>query len=381
MRSFSLKKAIYILLSVQIIVMSPSCSHGGDDGSAGGEEASQGHEHEGAVEMSPEEAKKFGVESERLVPGSFTEVIRVTGKIQPAATDRMIVTARKSGILTLAPGVTEGRSVSTGAVIGSVSAKGVQGGDISAAAHASLATAKRELDRITPLYNAGLVTASEYNAALGAYHEASAGIGTSPGVGAVMAPCSGTITEILVSSGQYVEVGAQIATIAKNTRLTLKADVPEKYFSSIPGIVSANFRPDHGDETFSISGMGGHRISGDASSAAVNGYVPLYFSFNSNGKVAPGAYAEVYLLGTVRQGVLSVPRSAIIEMQGNKYVYIVEHGHAYEKRLVETGASDGIRVEILSGVKDGETVVVKGASVVRMKETSAIAPPGHSHNH
>lgn len=361
-----------------------SCGGGKDehDGHEEEEEHGHGHEHEGAVELKEGQAKQFGVEWMKIEPGSFAEVVRVSGRVEPAATDRMTVTARRSGIITLSSGITVGSQVGAGTLIGTISSRGVQGGDASAAAHAAVEASKRELDRLTPLYKDGIVTAGAYNEALRAYREAVALAGSSPaGSGSETAPCAGTVTDLFVQSGQYVEVGAQIAIVSRNTRLTLRADVPEKYYSLIPAIVTANFRPDHSDEVLSLSSLGGRRISGDASASARNGYIPLYFSFDSRGKVAPGAYAEIYLIAGERHGVLSVPREAIIEMQGKKYVYVVEHGHAFEKRLVETGASDGNRVELLDGIKPGEEVVVKGASVVRMAETSAVAPPGHSHNH
>ena len=79
--------------------------------------------------------------------------------------------------------------------------------------------------------------------------------------------------------------------------------------------------------------------------------------------------------------MISVPRDALVEIQGNKYVYVAEDEDEYEKRLVKTGVSDGRRIEILQGLEEGDKVVSKGASIIRMAEVSAIAPPSHSHNH
>lgn len=341
------------------------------------------HEHEGAIVLKPEQAERFGVATAAFTPAEFAEIIRVSGRIEPAPSDIMTVTARKSGIITLAPGMTQGQSVSAGTLIGSISAKGVQGGDANAAARATLESAKRELDRLTPLYKEGLVTASTYNAAEQAYKEASAlsGGGTTSGGGSEVSPCAGTVTDIMVSSGQYVEVGTPIATVAKSSKLTLRADLPERHTAHLAAIQGAKFRPDYADTVFSIAALGGKRISGSSTSGAREGYIPVYFSFNSNGATIPGAYTEVFLQGAPRSEVYTLPRKALIEMQGNRYAYVKVHDDAYEKRLVKTGASDGERVEILGGIAPGEEVVTEGATIVRMAETSAIAPPGHSHNH
>lgn len=55
-------------------------------------------------------------------------------------------------------------------------------------------------------------------------------------------------------------------------------------------------------------------------------------------------------------------------------------GH-YAKHVVSTGATDGQNIEILSGLHADENVVVKGAHIIRMAETSSTAVPGHTHNH
>lgn len=354
--------------------------HDHDHGHEGEEEE---HHHDGAIIMEAEKAAAFGIATETFSPGTFAEVIKVSGRIEPAPSDRMTVTARKSGIFTLAHGITPGCSVGAGALIGTISTKGVQGGDVNSAARIAAEAAKRELDRLTPLYKDGLVTAADYNAAERAYKEALALAGNNQGAvsGSENSPCAGTLTDIFVSSGQYVEVGTPIASVAKNSQLTLRADVPEKFIAHIGSVTTANFRPDYSDKTFLLSELDGKKISSETSAAARNGYIPLYFSFRSNGETLPGAYAEIYLKGAPKEGAYTLPRTALVEMQGNKYVYVCRHGHAYEKKVVATGASDGERVEILSGIEPGDEVVTKGATIVRMAETSAIAPPGHTHNH
>ncbi|MDE5975136.1 MAG: HlyD family efflux transporter periplasmic adaptor subunit, partial [Muribaculaceae bacterium] len=194
---------------------------------------------------------------------------------------------------------------------------------------------------------------------------------------------AGHITAIFVASGDYVETGAPIATIVKNSRLTLRADVPQRYSNLIPAITSANLRPEHSNETISLSDIGGRPVAPGSVNPSTNGYIPVYFTFNSTAATTPGAFVEVYLLTSQRTNVLTVPREALVEMQGNYYAYVKLKGHndAFEKRLVKTAASDGVNFEVIDGLAQGEEVVVKGATVVRMAETSAIAPPGHSHNH
>lgn len=59
---------------------------------------------------------------------------------------------------------------------------------------------------------------------------------------------------------------------------------------------------------------------------------PVYFTFDNPGILQPGVYAEVYLITCSRDSVLSVPRSALTEQEGNYAVFVKVHDDAYEKR-------------------------------------------------
>ena len=342
----------------------------------------EGHDHSGLIEMKESTMKRFGVETEKINPSEFSEVTLVSGRIEAKASDEGVATATRNGILTLSPTINVGVKVGAGSSIGSISASNVQGGDPTVQAIAMRNAAKRELDRLKPLHDDGIVSTEEYNNALRAYEEADAAVKTSKqGSASVNSPKAGVITQLLAKSGEYVEIGQRIAVISGNTSLTLRADVPEKYIGRLSGITSANFRPASSDLILDIDELNGKMISNAGSSVSENGYIPLYFSFSNNGAVAPGAFAEIFLKSGVRHDVISVPKEAIVEINGNKCVYAAHGKDHFIKHLVTLGASDGKRVEVLSGLDAGEDVVVKGAQAVRMAETSATAVPGHTHNH
>ena len=109
-------------------------------------------------------------------------------------------------------------------------------------------------------------------------------------------------------------------------------------------------------------------------------YIPVTFEFDNRGSVVPGSFAEVWLLTSKRENVLSLPVSAITEEQGLYFVYLKMDASCYTKREVTLGESDGARTEILSGIKAGDNVVVKGAYNVKLASASN-AIPAHTHNH
>lgn len=369
-----------ILISFVLCLSLFSCGKGNNESE--GHHSEEEHHHSG-LEIDSVKAENLGIIKEKAVKSPFREVIKTGGVLESANSDNFTITAKKSGIVTLSSDITEGKSINKGATIATISSQGVQGGDANMAAAANLEAAKKEYERLKPLYEERLVTAATFREAERAYKEAqalSAG-GSGGGSSSATSPIDGQITSLAVKSGDFVDVGSPIATVSKNSQLTLKADLPVRYSSSLGTIESANFKTSTMDTAVSLQNLGGRLISGNSTTAGTNGYIPVYFSFSGNSISYPPGYVEVFLLCKEKPGIISVPRSAIIEMQGNKYIYVVENGDDYAKRLVKTGASDGQRVEILEGLAEGEEYVSKGATSMRMAEVSAIAPPAHNHNH
>lgn len=340
------------------------------------------HDHDAdEIILEPEMAQRMGVVVEEVAPGEFCEVIAVSGQIMPAPADVAVASANVAGRLTLSQGLVPGMAVSRGQTLGSISAAAISGGDPNAAARTALEAARRELERARPLHEQGIVSDKEY-AALQAQYDAAAALYSPAALsGVVSAPISGVITEVLAAQGEVVEVGQPVARITATQRLTLRADLPQQYASMLPAITSANIRPQGTTEAIPLAHYGVQRTSGAAAATASAGYIPVTFTFRNPGNVVPGSVVEVYLLGTARQGVVTVPVGAITEQMGEKYVYTREDEHGYRRNLVHLGGSDGARVEVIDGITPGDKVVAAGATVVRLAENSGKVPEGHSHNH
>ena len=322
------------------------------------EENEDGHSDEGLIILNHEQLEQLGIKAEEVSPGSFSEVIKVSGEITARPGAEGIVAARQGGIVKLASGIAEGVSVNAGRTVATVTARGMAGGDPNEAARIAYAAAKREVDRMTPLHNEGIITTRDYNAALQQMEQTRATL------------------------GQYDEAGQAIATISSNRALVLRADLPENSARMLAGISGARFRPSYSDEVIDITAEGGSLMAQPTAASARGGYIPVYFTIPDNaGSLIGGSYCEVYLMGNTREGVISVPEGAVSEQQGEYFVY-TEHlpGH-YEKQPVKIGMTDGRRREILSGLSAGDKVVTEGMTFVRLAETSGVVPEGHSHSH
>ncbi|MDE5593981.1 MAG: hypothetical protein K2I89_00200, partial [Muribaculaceae bacterium] len=168
-------------------------------------EHNQEHEHEQSgheeheedsedeITLKPSIAERFGVETETVEAAPFTDALKVSGEILAAPSDVAVIVAPTAGILNFVSGIDRGVKVNVGSKIASITASGVSGGDQNLAARAAFDAAKRELDRLKPLYEERLVTASEYNAALRTYEEAKAGYSSVAQSGVITSPISGVI--------------------------------------------------------------------------------------------------------------------------------------------------------------------------------------------
>ena len=347
-------------------------------------EGHEGHDHGDGQEiiLEPEQAKLMGVKVMTAKSGPFNSVIKASGQIVENAQGAAVASAPTPGILTFAPGIVEGRQVSAGTLIATVKSSGMSGGDPNNAAQVAIASAQKEVERLRPLHEAGVVTTAEFNAAVAVLNAARASYSPQASTGRITAPSSGVITSIDVRQGQFVDAGTPVVSITGSGSLSLRADVPQKHFNEIGSITGARIKTPYSSEVIDIADLGGRRVNSVSAPRAMGGYVPVYFSIsNTHNMLLPGTAVEVYLQGAPRDNVVTVPVSALSEQQGNFFVYIQLDKEGYLRSPVKLGESNGKDVEILSGVHNGDRVVYEGATAVRLAASSNVIPEGHSHNH
>lgn len=341
--------------------------------------------HSDEIVLTPEKAKAAGVEAEVIHPGAFREVIQAGGQILSAQGQEATVVAASSGVVSFSRKIAEGIEVGQGSELLSVSAEHIQEGDPVRKAKVAYEKAKEEYERAEKLVGSQIVSQKEFAALREAYQNArlayEALLPSKSGKGvAVKAPIGGFVKNCLVKEGDYVTVGQPLMTVTQMRRLVLKADVSERYYAQLPRIVSANFKTPYNNKVYCLENLGGKVLSFGKSSGDTSYYVPVTFEFDNRGDMVPGAFVEVFLLSGERQGVISLPESALTEEQGLYFVYLKLDDECYKKQEVQLGTSNGERVEILSGLKDGDTVVTRGAIHVKLAAASN-AIPAHTHNH
>lgn len=390
---------IYSILMAACLMA--SCHPGEKHHGAHDHEGEEKEDHSGEIVMTDEQMEKAGVDIETVEPGDFTAVMKAAGQIVRRQGDEQTVSATISGIVYWRnASLSEGSQVGSGQPLADITARHLQDGDPIAKAKASFEAAKSEMERVKPLADENILSQREYEQARLNYQTAKAayeGIAASKSGSAVVTTgMGGFIKSLIVKSGDYVNVGDPIAVVTQNRRQQLVVDVPECAYRNMNDIRSANFKATGNDNVYKLSELNGKLISYSRTLPEGSAYLPATFEFDNVGDIIAGSFVEVYLLLKQKQNVITVPNTSLTEEQGLYYVYVKKHNHdheaheghehkgeegIFEKREVKIGQTDGVRTEILSGLKAGECIVTEGAYQVKLAASSSAIPEGHNHNH
>lgn len=210
--------------------------------------------------------------------------------------------------------------------------------------------------------------------------------GNPPPVIELKAPADGLIMESIGHLGAPVEPDQMLMEIINLTHIWVVANVPQHQAELLTDGLEAYIRiPALGEEIYKSTFL---RLGTDDESDSST--VQAIFELpNPEMKLRPGMRAEVSLITSKREFVLSVPREALQGDRSNRFVFIKDYElkHAFVKAPVTVGEISGGRVEITTGLFPGDEVVLKGAynlsfagkGSASLKE-ALDAAHGHPHN-
>lgn len=349
-----------------------------------GSEASES-EHSDEIILPKAKAEAAGVKVSTIEPGTFEQVIKTSGQVLAAQGDESVAVATVAGVVSFHGKVTEGMSVGKGSTLLTISSSNIADGDPVQRARIAYEISKKEYERMKALVKNKIVSDKDFAQAEQNYENARISYealakGNTKGGQAISSPIGGYVKNILVKEGDYVTIGQPLVSVTQNRRLFLRAEVSEKYYPYLRTIGSANFKTPYDNKVYALKELSGRLLSFGKSAGDNSFYVPVTFEFDNKGDIIPGSFVEVYLLSTPMENVISLPRTALTEEQGLFFVYLQLDEEGYKKQEVTLGADNGQSVQILTGVKAGDPVVVSGAYQVKLASASN-AIPAHSHEH
>lgn len=187
----------------------------------------------------------------------------------------------------------------------------------------------------------------------------------------IRAPIDGTVTlradrvkvgnNVMPAGGVIAASDSALFIVEDLDSLILRVDVPERELAklAVGQLVELSF-----------DAVPGRSFTGKI--ALVSPYVdPRTATFgvrirvtDTGGVLRPGMFARVAIVYERKMDALQIPRTALLDGDGPPKVFVVKDGKAAE-RAVQLGLSNGAYVEIVTGLRDGEQVVVVGQAAVK----------------
>lgn len=185
----------------------------------------------------------------------------------------------------------------------------------------------------------------------------------------VTAPFAGTITRRHIDVGNLATTSKPLYTIADLSALDLDLHVPEREAGAVRPGAPARIELQDGSAFEAVVERRAPVVD------ALTGTVKFTIRARSfPGAAVPGAFARATLRVDVRESAPSVPRGAIVEVEGKPHVYVVEDGRA-RRRPVELGLVGEDRVEILGGIADDAAIVTDaGTGIAEGMPVRAVGP-------
>ena len=224
--------------------------------------------------------------------------------------------------------------------------------------------AKRDLERIRPLYAQNAASQLDLDNAQAAYETAEASVAMSQadldqaelelGYTIVRSPLSGHISERNVDLGTLVGPGAKslLATIVKSDTVLVDFSMTAlDYLKS----KERNIEIGRQDSTRSWQ----PNITITLADNTVYPYKGAEMP-NPNRVLLPGQFTKVKLLLDVREGAVAVPQKAVTIEKGGAYIYVMRRDSTVEKRFIELGPEFGNNMVVERGLAAGEQVVTEG---------------------
>ncbi|MGE5479621.1 MAG: efflux RND transporter periplasmic adaptor subunit [Chloroflexota bacterium] len=225
-------------------------------------------------------------------------------------------------------------------------------------AEANYDKAKKDLSRYEELYKSNSGTESQLDQARNTFRLAEAQLVTAKKQlqdATLRAPISGVVTQLNVETGSFLNVGTPIAYIVDVSKLIVKLNLPEKdafmLHTGDPVRISTDVYP-------------GQSFSGTVRTIVAKGDAAHTFPVeialdNVGNKLRAGMFARVYFTTIRRDNAITIPREALVGSIRDPEVYVLRDGVA-ELRRISVGAESGKLIEALSGIEEGELVVIAG---------------------
>jgi len=226
-----------------------------------------------------------------------------------------------------------------------------------------LANDSTELSRIRQLYQAGGVSKSDFEAMELAYNVSKSSYQNLVENTVLRSPLNGVITARNYDVGDMYAMASPIFVVQQITPVKILVAISESDYSKVK----------KGDTvTITADAMPSETFTGKVNriyptlDAATHTFQAEVTVSNLERKLRPGMYVRVTVSFGMNHSIV-IPDMAVVKQQGSgqKAVYIVDADGTAVYTVVQVGKHQGTEYEILSGLSEGDRVVVKGQTTLK----------------
>lgn len=251
-----------------------------------------------------------------------------------------------------------------------------------AVAKARLDEARRQRDRVLPLFEQNAVSQSRRDEAVSTFEVAQANLVAAEAAlrtaqldleyTDVRAPIAGLTSRETVSEGSLVQTSNLLTKLVQENPLYVEFSVPEAEAAMIRSSLAPaghNKPPpvvklvlDDGSEYPEAAKLTFIDNAVDPASGTVRVRAVLN---NPNAQLIPGQFVRARVEGAMLADAMSIPRKAVMSSAQGYFVWVVGEGEKIEFRAVQMGRSLGNNAIVTQGLKAGERIVVEGVLKVQ----------------
>ncbi|MGE5172480.1 MAG: efflux RND transporter periplasmic adaptor subunit [Betaproteobacteria bacterium] len=334
--------------------------------------------------------KPVAVKAIDMKPGELRVIVNATTTSTVKSETEVTLSAQRTGRVVMLP-VKEGDIVKKNALIArlDLSEEAVQSESVLGQSKATYDEAEKNLKRMQDLFDKGMIAQQDldgvrraYEVAKSQYEAALDDVKVKKDYSIIRAPFVGVVSKKYTEVGELLLPGMKIVTIVNPDRIYVLATIDE---------VDVGRLKLGQPVTITVDAFPGEKFNGTIRriSPIVSGGkletrtadVWIYFN-QKQPRIKPGMSADVEILVTTLQNVLSVPSQAVIEREGKKQVYVADGSSlrpgskaVAKLRPVEIGETNWSFTQITGGMKEGEWVIMtpeaaglKNGATVKIEE-------------
>lgn len=187
----------------------------------------------------------------------------------------------------------------------------------------------------------------------------------------VVAPISGVVAQRSIKPGNFVQINTPIMRIVDTSRLEAVLNVPEREIATLKAGLPVKLQ---------VDALPGREFAGTVDRVAPvvdsgSGTFRVICAFEGGGLLQPGMFGRIRIDYDRKADALVVPRTALLEDDAEPAVFVVRNNKAV-RVPVKTGYAEGGWIEVRSGLKGGDRVVVAGKTALREGSDVQVLPSG-----